>query len=254
MKKVELSTVFDLIKNDDQYGYELLYKHYFKFMFSAAFSVLKNEENSKEVIQNTIIKIMTINKVNLPRQGESSWLYTVVKNEALMLVRKDKRNVNLDEFPEIEIFNKDIEHFMDMESYYSMIEGLNERQKEVVTLKVLGDLSHREIAAALNKPIGTIQWIYNTSIKQLRLTLVSMSSLLVIIAVGISYRSIQLANRPQVQAINTMRTIDSSNNSMIPDFTLLVLSVLFVFILCATILFYFKPDLIVRNKKKRDSK
>jgi hypothetical protein len=36
------------------------------------------------------------------------------------------------------------------------------------TLKLIGNLKYREIASLLNKPMGTVQWIYNNAIKKLR--------------------------------------------------------------------------------------
>ncbi|MBR2442035.1 MAG: hypothetical protein IKB20_03115 [Clostridia bacterium] len=66
-----------------------------------------------------------------------------------------------------------------MDMYYSMIKGLKDEQQQVVTLKVLGGYTHKEISVMLGKPIGTIQWIYNTSVKKLRIVL---SSILIFIA------------------------------------------------------------------------
>ena len=41
-------------------------------------------------------------------------------------------------------------------------------EKEIATLKLIGNLKYREIASLLNKPMGTVQWIYNNAIKKLR--------------------------------------------------------------------------------------
>ena len=43
---------------------------------------------------------------------------------------------------------------------------LDETEREVVVMHVLGDMKHREIADILKKPIGTITWIYNKAINK----------------------------------------------------------------------------------------
>ncbi len=188
MDKIKISTVIDLIKNKNKTGFDLLYQNHYKFLFSIAFSITKNEADSQDVVQNVFYKLVKMPSEKFPNSGESSWLYRVVKNETLNYIKSKKEVYSLDESLEIPTFDKDISDFCDMDSYYSLIENLNETQKEVVTLKVLGDLSHKEIGKILDKPIGTIQWIYNTSIKKLRISLVSMASVALIFVLGVTSR------------------------------------------------------------------
>lgn len=171
MERMELKPIITLIKNNNREGVELLYKHYFQLMYGVAFSVVKNKEDSYDIVQNVMLKLFNLDREKFPQKGEVSWLYTVVKNEALMLIRKERKKVDIDNIIEQGELDSDIESFVDMEAYYAMLEGLNEKEKEIVTLKVLGGLSHKEISQILGKPIGTIQWIYNVSIKKLRMTL-----------------------------------------------------------------------------------
>lgn len=41
----DIKEIIRLIKSRDSLGFEMLYKHYFRFMFSVAYSVLDNEED-----------------------------------------------------------------------------------------------------------------------------------------------------------------------------------------------------------------
>ena len=49
-----------------------------------------------------------------------------------------------------------------------MLEFLKPEEQEIVILHVVGDLKHREIAAMLKKPLGTITWTYNQAINKLK--------------------------------------------------------------------------------------
>ncbi len=183
MNGIKISTVLDLIKNKNSMGYKLLYKHHYKLLFSTAFAVTKNEQDSQDVVQNVVYKLSNMNANRFPEKGEVSWLYRVVKNEAINFVKNRKQYSDIDDV-ELPVVDINLDSLIDIDSYYSLIESLNEQQKEVVTLKVLGDFSHKEIARMLDKPIGTIQWIYSTSIKKLRVSLGAMASLVMVLSIS----------------------------------------------------------------------
>ena len=61
------------------------------------FSILKNKENSEDVVQDVFAKLMKLDKEKIPTQGQSSWLYTVTKNEVMQWLRKQKHNIAIDD-------------------------------------------------------------------------------------------------------------------------------------------------------------
>ena len=98
--ETKLNEIFNLIKNDDPHSIELLYENYFRLLYGIAFSIVRNKEMSEDVVQNTIIKIWNIKHETLPKSHEMSWLYTVTKNEALCILRKEKKNENIAAYSE----------------------------------------------------------------------------------------------------------------------------------------------------------
>ncbi len=251
MKKIELSSIFDLIKNNDKYGIELLYKNYYDLMFGVAFTMLKNEDISKDAVQNAVIKIWKTDKY--PKSNEKTWLYSVVKNEALMILRKEKQAIPLDEITCLPSSYSKIENFHDMEHFHELIKSLNDNQKEVVTLKVLAGFSHKEIAKILNKPIGTVQWIYNTSIKKLRLALSGLILLIIASVSSLIYR-LPSSFKQVIQETEDSTNLPESADDLTPlpapelvtvfelDFLSLGLIVLSLVLILFTIIFYKKTD------------
>ena len=45
---------------------------------------------------------------------------------------------------------------------------LNEKEREVINLKIIADMTFKEIAELLQAPMGTITWRYQSAIKKLR--------------------------------------------------------------------------------------
>lgn len=155
-------------KNNE--GVELLYRQYYVKMYSIAFSILKNESDSRDAVHNVIVKLLSIKTENCPKTNEEGWLYSVIKNEALDLLKKNSALLPLDEsFVSSDEFEaNEIKAIVDMDSYQNMISRLDSERQEVVTLKVLGGFTHKEIAEIMGKPIGTVQWLYATAITRLR--------------------------------------------------------------------------------------
>ncbi len=221
MKAPTLASTLKLIHSGDDQGFTQLYQHHYRLIFGAAYSILQNEEESKEIAQIVIIKLHQLDKSKYPQQGEISWLYTLTRNEALMRLRKEKRKENLDTWGELPVPNKELDDFCDRESFYAKLEGLSTQQKEIVSLKLLTGLNHREIAQQLHLPMGTVQSIYHHSIKKLRLIMTSMASIL-LICVGIIVWRIQelqreLLNMPAAQPMIAPRAQTRSIEPMSID-------------------------------------
>ena len=175
-KVITVSEALNLIKSGNRAdGVELLYKHHYNKMYGVAFSIVKDEYKSKEVVSRVCYKLMTIECEKLPTTGEMAWLYAVIKNQAINLLKSEKADLSLEEQVKVGVDDVNINDFVNMEAYYSMIKGLNEEQRLIVTLKVIGGFTHKEIAQMLQKPVATVQWLYNISVKKLRVTLSSLA-------------------------------------------------------------------------------
>jgi len=224
--KITVNEIFELLRNGERHrGVDLLYKYHYNKMFGIAFSIVKKEDVSQDVVHNVIYKLMLLETNKFPSSNELTWLYTVVKNEALMILRQNKPTVSLEDvIAEPTFEDRAIRDLVDMDAYYSMVKGLNEKQREIVTLKVLGGYTHKEIAKMLGKPIGTIQWIYNSSIKLLKITLASTLVATVLSGVGFVTRLVRYIvkiNRKPTFGESVDQTTQIAFDSLIAVFAVL---------------------------------
>ena len=56
---------------------------------------------------------------------------------------------------------------------------MDKQEQEIVSLKILSNMSFKEISQLLNIPIGTVQWKYYTSLYTLRLLLGNISMVII---------------------------------------------------------------------------
>ena len=182
MKKInveELRELFIEIKYGNNIAFEKLYKNYKNLVYKIAYSILKNSYDSDDIVQIVFEKIYSIDKDKLPTRNESSWLYSVTKNETINYLNKKKNHIELEEIYEIEDNNNEINELINKDSYNRLIGKLNENEKEIISLKILSNLSFKEIAKLLNKPTGTIKWIDYKSINTLKLLLSNLAMFII---------------------------------------------------------------------------
>ena len=86
-----LKEIFDLMRRDRKAGVRAIYASYYNKMYGIAFSVVRNETLTEDVVQNVCYKLLTVKGELFPVSNESAWLYSVVKNEALTVLRKEKK-------------------------------------------------------------------------------------------------------------------------------------------------------------------
>ena len=178
-KNAELGRIFKEFKENDMSSYDFFYKEYYSLIYGIVFSILKNKENSEDVVQNVLIKIFSLDKSKFPDKGSLSWLYTVSKNEALNYLRKNKQFVNIEEIYEIKEETDEIEKIIDVHTYNKIINGLNEKEKEIVSLKILSNFTFKKIGQLLKMPTATVQWKYYKAVDSLKISLGNLAMFMI---------------------------------------------------------------------------
>lgn len=175
IKKQDLHLIFQQIKNGDSNKINVLYSKYNKLVYGIAFSILKDKEDSEDIVQIVFTKIFEMDKSKFPTNNETSWLYSLTKNETLNYLRKQKENVSLDDIYYIADEDEELNKIIEKDKYNRIISKLNEQEREIISLKILSNMSFREISLLLKIPIGTVQWKYYTALHTLKLLLGNIS-------------------------------------------------------------------------------
>lgn len=181
----ELNKIFIEIKKGNNNAFEKLYNKYNKLVEGVAFSILKNRQDAEDITQSVFTKIYEIDRNKLPSIKEASWLYTTTKNETLTFLRKRNNNLTLDNIYDIEDTNNEINKIINKDSYNRLIGKLNNKEKEIISLKILANLSFDEISKVLNEPTGTIKWRYYKSINSIKILIANLAMLVVTLTIGI---------------------------------------------------------------------
>lgn len=134
-------------------NFEEIYRKYFKDVYLYLLAVTRDSDIAEEITQETFFKAMKEIKNFKGNCSVKSWLCQIAKNLYIDQTRK-KKTFSLDELKEAAA-NTDIEEAMidknQAISIYRILHFLEEPYKEVFTLRVLGELSFKEIADIFQK-------------------------------------------------------------------------------------------------------
>lgn len=199
VSKKELKQLFLKMKDDKELGFQELYTKYNKLVYAIAFSILRNKEDSLDVTQSIFAKIYKLEKDKLPNKKEASWLYTVTKNEAITYLRKKKNNVLIEDLYELEDDNNEINKLIDRISYNNLIKKLNNKEKEILSLKILSNLSFKEISKLTDEPVGTVKWRYYKSLSSLKIVLGNFIISITTLVIALRIRLYRTKNEEKVE-------------------------------------------------------
>ncbi len=180
----ELKELFMELRCGNKKAFENLYTKYNRLVYGIAFSILKNKTDSEDIVQTVFSKIYEISTEKLPTNKEASWIYTLTKNETITFLRKKENAINLENIYEIEDNNNEINNIIDCDSYHRLISKLNNKEKQIISLKVLGNFSFKEISKLLNEPSGTVKWRYYKAVKTIKMLLSNLGMFMITLTIG----------------------------------------------------------------------
>ena len=131
-----------------------------------------NSERARDVVQEAFVKLQRNGA--LPPEKTATWLFTVCRNGALNVCRKEKRLMYLDEniiesrrdeqpMPFERMEQREASGFL-----MKIVGTLPPRQQEVLQLKFQNDLSYQEIAEITKTTANSVGVLIHTALKTLR--------------------------------------------------------------------------------------
>lgn len=136
--------------------FELLYRQYFRDVYLFILSMSQNESVAEEITQETFYKALKNLKSFRETCTIKVWLCQIAKNTYFTYLKKQERNVVHEQFKEPQVSNMEDIYIERNEalSIYKILHYLDEPYKEVFILRVLGDLSFREVGEIFDKGEG----------------------------------------------------------------------------------------------------
>jgi len=128
-----------------------------KSMYAAAYSVLKNNDDIADAVQDAILKAYTHLDSLKNRDKFRPWIMKIVHNTAIEYIRKKRDEIDIDTYAEN---LPDSSDGVDPETKITVrqaVDSLSRQLREVIILFYYDNCSVKEIAKITSKPESTIR-------------------------------------------------------------------------------------------------
>jgi RNA polymerase sigma-70 factor (ECF subfamily) len=140
-----------------------------KGAYLLCYSILRDGERAKDAVQNTFIRAAQNIKRYESGTNANAWICRIARNICYREYKNAGRTVSLDAFGDsISDTKGGEEMWVENLMLKAAMNGLTAEEREIVTLFALEGYRHREIAEIVEKPAGTVRWLYNRAIKKLK--------------------------------------------------------------------------------------
>ena len=158
------------ICRNDKEGLREIYEDYCPLIYSVVREILGNREDSEDVTSDFFIRLWDIADTYRTGRGHRAWLITIARNLAIDYLRKRKKESLTAEIPDyLQAGESSCEERLCQKlGLEQALMTLKEEERQIVNLKIMGELTFREIASVLKKPQGTVAWYYRTAIRKLK--------------------------------------------------------------------------------------
>ena len=167
MNKSHINKLLIKIATGDQHAFEQLYMETRKGVFSFLYTYLHNYHDSEDAMQEVYLKIKRYISYYKPGTNGPAWILQIAKNHALNELNRQNRHQTIDIEDVVVASEKD--EISDIGYITALMQRiLSEEDQRILTMHILWGYKHREIAAEMQCPTGTITSRYKRAIDKLK--------------------------------------------------------------------------------------
>ncbi len=158
------------VLDGDHNAYRNLIRNYQDMAVTIAFAVIKDAQLAEEIVQDAFLKAYQRLRQFKFESSFKSWFYRIVTNEALMCLRKQKRDnllfielLDVDASTEDEIASDDLEKYIEA----AMLQ-LPSRESLVLRLFYLEEMSLQAVTDATGWSVNNVKVILHRARKRIK--------------------------------------------------------------------------------------
>lgn len=151
---------------------DILYETIKKDIYAFALSKVQNKFDADDILQDTFIRIYENAKLYTPQGKPMAWIFTIETNIINRYYQIKNRTELFDDDTTINSIpdenNTNEEKTIQNEYVQTILNNLNDFEREVILLHIVSDMKFKDIATQLDKPLSTVLSKYNRAIKKLK--------------------------------------------------------------------------------------
>ena len=137
-------------------------------VYGFALSLVRHPQDAEDVLQETFLRIHAHAGEYRPQGKPLAWIFTIARRLATDKLRERARTCPMEQVGEAAIA---ADHVADAERRLlleSLLNQLTDEERQILILHTVRGIKHREIAAVLELPLGTVLSKYHRAVKRLQ--------------------------------------------------------------------------------------
>lgn len=173
MNNHEFDQCMRRIQQGDKTGLREVYEGYISYIYAVILGIVKSRENAEDLTAEFFIRLWDAADSYRPGGGHRAWMTVMARNMAIDFMRKASREQLVEELPDGRTQGMDERNAMEEAvvgrmNFKQIVEKLSDIERQIVTMKLAGQMTFKEIAAVLGISMGTVTWKYQKSMEKLR--------------------------------------------------------------------------------------
>jgi RNA polymerase sigma-70 factor (ECF subfamily) len=156
--------------------FEQMYKDYFPKIYNHVFYRLLHKEQTEDVVSNIFLKVSeNILRFDSQKASFNTWIFTIAKNTLTDFYRLRRPQISIDDTEnsfelQSESIDEEIKFIAadERKELYKALAALDEKTREVISLKYFGEFKNREIAKQTGINESTVATICLRGLGKLR--------------------------------------------------------------------------------------
>ncbi len=158
----------------DTSAFGRLYDHYLPKIYRFIFLKVSNRSEAEDLSHEVFLSAwQNIGSYAPMGYSFSSWIYQIARNRVIDFYRTKKQHLNIDDLEDY-FFKVPAQQATELitktalEEVRRLITELSPDQQDVLIMRFVEDMEHKEIAAALDKSEGAVRILQHRAIQQLK--------------------------------------------------------------------------------------
>ena len=163
------------IRKGDKKAFDLLYYKFSQQLYGFAFSMLKNHEDAREIVQETFFRIWAKRSQLNSSQSVKAFLFSISYHLTIDLIRKRLKEEQFRNYLQEQQYSTNEPSTENLAGYHELnnilqkaIDELPDQRKKIYCLSREEGLSHKEIAKKMDITVKTVENQINLALRHLR--------------------------------------------------------------------------------------
>ncbi len=161
-------------KTGNRESFGVIYNHYIDQIYRFVLFKVSGKQIAEDLVHETFLSAwQNIKNYKQKEFPISSWLYQIARNKVIDYYRTSKKNISIDteDFDESSLGfeeQRNLDGPMSLEKIKSLISYLKPEYQDVIIMRYIEDLDHKEISAAMNKSEGAVRLLQHRAVNHLK--------------------------------------------------------------------------------------